>query len=86
VPEVHIRTLVRAAQIVGGAEALALRLKVTPSHLALWMSGAEPCPPNIFLRAVDLVLERANQPPRGPSGPAPREESDDSEDPSRRRR
>jgi hypothetical protein len=80
VPDVHIRTLIRAAQIVGGPEALALRLNVTPSHLALWMSGAEPCPPNIFLRAVDLVLERANQPPRGQSGPVPGDESDDSED------
>ena len=69
--QVHIRTLARAAQIVGGPQELALKLKVTPSHLALWMSGAEPCPPNVFLLAVDLVLARASQPPAKPSAPPP---------------
>jgi hypothetical protein len=70
VSEVHVRTLVRAAQIVGGPLELALKLKVTPSHLALWMSGAEPCPPNVFLLAVDLVLERSGKPPANPVPPA----------------
>ena len=69
--QVHIRTLARAAQIVGGPQELAIKLKVTPSHLALWMSGAEPCPPNVFLQAVDLVLERAGQAPVEPSPPPP---------------
>jgi hypothetical protein len=31
---------------------------VTPSHLSLWMDGREPCPGRIFLKAVDLVLEK----------------------------
>lgn len=76
-PEVYIRTLVRAAQIVGGAQELALKLKVTPSHLALWMSGAEPCPPNVFLQAVDLVLERADKPAATPPAqPEPDQPSD----------
>jgi hypothetical protein len=79
VPEVHVRTLMRAAQIVGGAEALAHRLRVTPSHLALWMSGAEPCPPNVFLHAVDLVLERTAAPPASPA--APRADDDDADKP-----
>lgn len=61
-PEVHVRTLQRAVQMVGGEEALALRLRVTPSHLALWLRGAEPCPTNVFLKAVDLVLEAAEKP------------------------
>lgn len=61
-PDVHIRTLIRAAQIVGGPQELAIKLKVTPSHLALWMSGAEPCPTYVFLQAVDLVLERSSKP------------------------
>ena len=56
-PDVYIRTLVRAAEIVGGAQELAFRLKVTPSHLSLWMGGLEPCPGYVFLKAVDLVLE-----------------------------
>ena len=54
----YIRTLARAAEIVGGAQELAFRLKVTPSHLSLWMGGLEPCPGHVFLMAVDLVLER----------------------------
>ena len=75
--EVHIRTLMRAAQIVGGPQELAFKLKVTPSHLALWMSGAEPCPPNVFLQAVDLVLERASKPPAPPSAPPPAGDASD---------
>jgi len=58
VTDVYVRTLVRAAEIAGGAQQLALRLKVTPSHLSLWMGGLESCPGHIFLKAVDLVLER----------------------------
>ena len=54
----HVRTLLRAAEIAGGAQELAFRLKVTPSHLSLWMAGLEPCPGHIFLKAVDLVLEK----------------------------
>jgi hypothetical protein len=65
-PDVYIRTLARAAEIVGGATELAFRLKVTPSHLSLWMGGLEPCPPNVFLQAVDLVLEREISAQRAP--------------------
>jgi DNA-binding transcriptional regulator YdaS (Cro superfamily) len=57
-PDVHVRTLLRAAEIAGGAQELAFRLKVTPSHLSLWMAGLEPCPGHVFLKAVDLVLEK----------------------------
>lgn len=65
-PDVYIRTLIRAAEIVGGAQELAFRLKVTPSHLSLWMGGLEPCPPNVFLQAVDIVLDRDPKTPRPP--------------------
>jgi DNA-binding transcriptional regulator YdaS (Cro superfamily) len=57
VPDVYLRTLERAAQIVGGEQALALHLKVTPSHLALWLKGLEEPTTEAFLRAVDLVSE-----------------------------
>ena len=57
VSTVHARTLQRAAQLVGGLEQLAYRLDVTPSHLALWVADTEPTPPNIFLKAVDLIQE-----------------------------
>lgn len=55
--EVHARTLKRAAEIAGGEQRLALKLKVTPSHLALWIAGIETPPLDIFLRAVDVVTE-----------------------------
>lgn len=56
-PTVHARTLKRAAQIVGGLEQLAYRLEVTPSRLALWVAATEPTPPNVFLKAVDLIQD-----------------------------
>jgi DNA-binding transcriptional regulator YdaS (Cro superfamily) len=56
-PDVYLRTLQRAVQIAGGEQALALRIKVTPSHLALWLRGLEQPPTEVFLRAVDLVSE-----------------------------
>jgi hypothetical protein len=57
IAEVYVRTLTRAAELVGGAEALAHRLKVTPSHLDLWMRGVEQAPTHIFLKAVDLLQD-----------------------------
>jgi transcriptional regulator with XRE-family HTH domain len=59
---VRAKTLRRAAEIVGSEEALALRLGVTPSHLALWLRGAVEPPDGFFLRAVDIVLERDTGP------------------------
>ena len=55
--DVHVKTLRRAAELAGGEQELALLLKVTPSHLHLWMMGFADPPGDIFLRAVDLVLE-----------------------------
>jgi transcriptional regulator with XRE-family HTH domain len=59
---VRVKTLRRAAEIVGGEEALALLLGVTPSHLALWLRGAMEPPDRFFLRAVDIVLEIDSRP------------------------
>jgi DNA-binding transcriptional regulator YdaS (Cro superfamily) len=55
--DLDIRTLRRAGEIAGGMEALALRLKVSPTRLALWLAGEAPLPQAIFLRAIDIVLE-----------------------------
>jgi DNA-binding transcriptional regulator YdaS (Cro superfamily) len=52
-----MRTLQRAADIVGGPEALAQKLRVTPSHLELWLKGLESPGEEIFLRAVDIVSD-----------------------------
>jgi hypothetical protein len=65
--EVHLKSLRRAAEIAGGEEELALLLKVTPSHLALWLGGFAEPPGHVFLRAVDLItdnnLSELNSPP-----------------------
>lgn len=53
----YSETLKRAAAIAGGEQDLATRLRVTPSALSLWLSGAEKPPQEIFLRAVDIVTE-----------------------------
>ena len=55
--KLYLRTLERAVQIAGGEQALALRLKVTPSHLALWLKGFEEPTTEAFLRAADVVSE-----------------------------
>lgn len=65
-PGVHAKTLQRAAEIVGGEQQLALKLKVTPSHLALWIKGIEQPPGDIFLQAVDLVVDNDVM-PKAPS-------------------
>jgi hypothetical protein len=54
---VYMRTLQRAADIVGGPDALAQKLRVTPSHLELWLKGLESPREEIFLRAVDIVSD-----------------------------
>lgn len=57
VPDLYVNTLRKAAELVGGEQPLALRLKVTPSHLALWLKGLAVPPGDIFLRAADIVGE-----------------------------
>lgn len=74
VAAVHVRTLQRAAQQVGGVEMLASHLKVRPSRLTLWLQGRVSPPLDVFLRAVDLVTqdERGLKPPareRGTGNP-----------------
>jgi hypothetical protein len=52
---VRVRTLSKAAEIVGGRESLRSRLRVSAVLLAVWFSGAEPPPTDVFLKAVDIV-------------------------------
>ena len=54
---VYIRAIQRAAQILGGGDALAARLRVPRQHLRVWTNGHAPVPPNIFLRVVDILVE-----------------------------
>jgi hypothetical protein len=56
-PSIYNRTLEKAADNVGGQRALARYLKVPLADLYAWMRpGAEPPPPAVFLKAVDVVL------------------------------
>ena len=38
-----------------------MRLCVTPSRLALWLSGSEAPPTEVFLKAVDVVTDDATR-------------------------
>jgi hypothetical protein len=58
VPDLYVKTLVRAADIVGGEAALALRLSVKPNFLHLWVLGKATPPLNVFLKAVDIVMHQ----------------------------
>lgn len=54
-PNVRSRTLAKAAQIAGGKESLRRRLNVSALLLGVWMSGVQPPPTDVFLKAVDIV-------------------------------
>jgi DNA-binding transcriptional regulator YdaS (Cro superfamily) len=54
-PTVHARTVQRAAEIVGGLEALAAQLDVRDENLKKWLQGALQVPQEIFLRCADIV-------------------------------
>jgi hypothetical protein len=56
-PSVHIYALQRAAVLAGGADALARILDVPGFCVDSWLGGVHPVPLEIFLRAVDMVLE-----------------------------
>jgi hypothetical protein len=50
--------LQRAAQILGGSRPLRAYLNVSAIVLATWMSGAAPAPTDVFLKAVDIIIEK----------------------------
>jgi DNA-binding transcriptional regulator YdaS (Cro superfamily) len=53
----HREALKRAAELLGGKEALAKELKVTPSHLEACMTGVVAVPGDLFLRAAEVIAE-----------------------------
>jgi len=59
VSEARIRTLQRAAVLVGGEQVLAQQLKVSRRTLASWLSGEQAPPAYAFLHCADLVSEYA---------------------------
>jgi hypothetical protein len=50
------RVLLRALEIIGGAQPLARKLRVREAQLNSWLAGEVDVPDHIFLKAVDLVL------------------------------
>ena len=51
------RVLARAAVLLGGVAALGERLELAQRQLTDYLTGAEPIPDEIFLAAIDIVLE-----------------------------
>ena len=54
---VERRTLELAASIVGGPRQLRDLLKVPSAKLVGWLAGHEPPPREVFLMALDIVLD-----------------------------
>jgi hypothetical protein len=54
---VHARTMLAAAEVLGGLSSLADFLKVSRAELFRWTAGVERPPQALFLLAVDVVLD-----------------------------
>ena len=48
--------LQRASAILGGKPPLCWYLRVSALSLGVWMTGAEPPPRDVFLKAVDVIV------------------------------
>jgi hypothetical protein len=56
-PNLHARTLARAALIAGGVDGLAGELALPADLLARYLRGELPVPPNVFLRATEILTD-----------------------------
>lgn len=54
----QISALSRAAGILGGQPALRRYLNVSAVCLGFWMAGTATTPPDVFLKIVDLIVEK----------------------------
>lgn len=54
---VHMRAFMRAAELAGGAEALADRLRLPRKHVRDWANGSRPVPADAFLKVVDFLID-----------------------------
>jgi len=55
---VHKQALVRAAEIAGGIDALAEKLAISRLLVRAWVTGTQAVPASIFLRIVDLLIDK----------------------------
>jgi hypothetical protein len=51
--------LSRAAEMVGGVQALSDRLRVPVAELMCWIQGERKPPMGVFLKVVDLLIEQS---------------------------
>jgi hypothetical protein len=66
-----VQLLRAAAEIVGGNNALAERLGISDTLLALFLSDMRQLPDRLLLRAVDIILaDRQGRVPLGAPSPA----------------
>jgi hypothetical protein len=54
---VHTAAVRRASEILGGPSKLRKYLGVSAIALGVWIAGSEPPPTDIFLKAVDVIVE-----------------------------
>lgn len=58
-PNLHARSLARAAQIVGGVDRLARELGLQARLLEQYIRGDLPVPADLFLKATDIITAAA---------------------------
>jgi hypothetical protein len=56
---VHKRALQRAVELAGGVEPLSIHLHVPATAIRFWLNASSPLPDDIFLKIVDLLLDRS---------------------------
>jgi hypothetical protein len=57
---VYSRALLRAAELLGGRDRLATALRVSRDELDSWIGSAAKPPREVFLRAVDIILDETS--------------------------
>ena len=56
-------TLARAAQALGGAQALCNRVGVPMREMTMWLEGESTPPMYVFLKVIDILLDESGKPP-----------------------
>jgi hypothetical protein len=59
------KVLQRASLLLGGTPQLRRYLRVSALSLSVWMAGAEPPPRDVFLKAVDVIVDSELQKLKG---------------------
>ena len=53
----HVKVVLRAAQIIGGASALAEALGVSLREVQAWMRSEVPIPESVYCELLDVIAE-----------------------------